>query len=422
MKRMALSLMVSLALMPALMSTLSSCKNRLLPGSVGTNQQSAQTASLKITLVFQDPQQPTNAPGEFLTKLSNLKLEIRENNSNLKNDEIALDDPAKASAELSRTVQKISVGQIELKIRFLDKDGKELQSLNQSLKTLANGESSLKLAVYGSSAQVLGSSSPSQAQTQVQTLSSRWQEQLTLQKELQGLYAQNNTLLVQARNLLRSQAPEDRIQLEQVRSEQNSLAQQIEPKEARLTAIEGELKSLESQSTATDMVKLLLLLQQAETQRKDLDVLLQRRSMVFSQSKVLLSQGGAAAQEQLSQSQSELQTINDSLNTKQAELEKTIAELEKLQVQVVAANTTELNAEQLKAQIALLTPSIEQLTTHEAELKQQIAGLIEKTDALSVRRREGFESELRGIQRRLADLKSQRDALQKRLNAAQSKA
>ncbi|MBT9544356.1 MAG: hypothetical protein IV090_03125 [Candidatus Sericytochromatia bacterium] len=417
MKRMALSLIVSLALMPALMSTLSSCTERLLPGSVGTNQQSAQTASLKLTLLFQDPQQPTNAPGEFLNKLKTLKLEIRENNSNLKSDEISLDDSAKAAAELSRTTQKIPVGQVEVKISFLDKDGKELQSLSQSLKTVANGESTLKLAVYGSSAQVLGSTSPSQ----VLTLSSRWQEQLSLQKDLQGLYQQNSTLLVQARTLLRSQAPEDRIQLEQVRSELNSLAQQIEPKEARLTAIESELKSLESQSTATDMVKLLLLLQQAETQRKDVDVLLQRRSMVFSQSKVLLSQGGAAAQEQLSQSQSELQTINDSLNTKQAELEKTIAELEKLQVQVVAANTTELNAEQLKAQLALLTPSIEQLSTHETELKQQIAGLIEKTDALSVRRREGFEAELQGLQRRLADLKAQRDALQKRLDAVQAK-
>lgn len=417
MKRMALSLIVSLALVPTLMSALSSCTERLLPGSVGTNQQSAQTASLKLTLVFQDPQQPTNAPGEFLNKLKTLKLEIRENNSNLKSDEISLDDSAKAAAELSRTTQKIPVGQVEIKISFLDKDGKELQSLSQSLKTLANGESTLKLAVYGSSAQILGSTSPNP----VQALSSRWQEQLSLQKDLQGLYQQNSTLLVQARTLLRSQAPEDRIQLEQVRSELNSLAQQIEPKEARLKAIETELKSLESQSTATDMVKLLLLLQQAETQRKDVDVLLQRRSMVFSQSKVLLSQGGAAAQEQLSQSQSELQTINDSLNAKQAELEKTIAELEKLQVQVVASNSAELNAEQLKAQLALLTPSIEQLSTHEMELKQQIAGLIEKTDALSVRRREGFEAELQGLQRRLSDLKAQRDALQKRLDAVQAK-
>jgi len=417
MKRMALSLVLTLALMPPLLSTLSSCTDRLLPGSVGTNQQSAQSASLKLTLVFQDPQQPTNAPGEFLNKLTTLKLEIRENNSNLKSDEIVLDDPAKAAAELSRSIQKIPVGQVEIKISFLDKDGKELQSLNQSLKTLANGESTLKLAVYGSSAQILSSTSPNP----VQTLSSRWQEQLSLQKDLQGLYQQNNTLLVQARTLLRSQAPEDRIQLEQVRSEQNSLAQQIEPKEARLKAIESELKSLESQSTATDMVKLLLLLQQAETQRKDVDELLQRRSLVFSQSKVLLNQGGAAAQEQLSQSQSELQTINDSLNAKQAELEKTIAELDKLQVQVVAANTTELNAEQLKAQLALLSPSIEQLTTHESELKQQIAGLIEKTDALSVRRREGFEAELQELQRRLTDLKTQRDALQKRLDAAQAK-
>ncbi|MGE3725193.1 MAG: hypothetical protein AB7I41_06555 [Candidatus Sericytochromatia bacterium] len=417
MKRIALSLVLTLTLMPPLLSTLSSCTDRLLPGSVGTNQQSAQSASLKLTLVFQDPQQPTNAPGEFLNKLKTLKLEIRENNSNLKSDEIVLDDPAKAAAELSRSIQKIPVGQVEIKISFLDKDGKELQSLSQSLKTLANGESTLKLAVYGSSAQVLGSTSPNP----VQALSSRWQEQLSLQKDLQSLYQQNSTLLVQARTLLRSQAPEDRIQLEQVRSEQNSLAQQIEPKEARLKAIESELKSLESQSTATDMVKLLLLLQQAESQRKDVDELLQRRSLVFSQSKVLLNQGGAAAQEQLSQSQSELQTINDSLNAKQAELEKTIAELEKLQVQVVAANTTELNAEQLKAQLAQLTPSIEQLSTHETELKQQIAGLIEKTDALSIRRREGFEAELQGLQRRLADLKAQRDALQKRLDAVQAK-
>lgn len=65
MKRMALSLIVSLALVPTLMSTLSSCTERLLPGAVGSNQQSAQTASLKLTLLFQDPQQPTNAPGEF---------------------------------------------------------------------------------------------------------------------------------------------------------------------------------------------------------------------------------------------------------------------------------------------------------------------------------------------------------------------
>jgi hypothetical protein len=417
MKRMALSLIVSLALVPTLMSTLSSCTERLLPGAVGSNQQSAQTASLKLTLVFQDPQQPTNAPSEFLNKLKTLKLEIRENNSNLKSDEISLDDSAKAAAELSRTTQKIPVGQVEIKLSFLDKDGKELQSLSQSLKTLANGESTLKLAVYGSSAQILGSTSPNP----VQALSSRWQEQLSLQKDLQGLYQQNSRLLVQARTLLRSQAPEDRIQLEQVRSELNSLAQQIEPKETRLKAIEAELKSLESQSTATDMVKLLLLLQQAESQRKDVDQLLQRRSLVFSQSKVLLNQGGAAAQEQLSQSQSELQTINDSLNAKQAELEKTIAELEKLQVQVVASNSAELNAEQLKAQLALLTPSIEQLTSHETELKQQIAGLIEKTDALSVRRREGFEAELQGLQRRLVDLKAQRDALQKRLDAVQAK-
>lgn len=106
-----------------------------------------------------------------MNKLKTLKLEIRENNSNLKSDEISLDDSAKAAAELSRTTQKIPVGQVEIKISFLDKDGKELQSLSQSLKTVANGESTLKLAVYGSSAQVLGSTSPSQ----VQTLSSRWQ-------------------------------------------------------------------------------------------------------------------------------------------------------------------------------------------------------------------------------------------------------
>lgn len=413
MKPLSFALIVSLALMPSL----SSCTERLLPASIGSNQQTAQSASLKLTLLLQDPQQPSNAPGNFLNSLQTLKLEIRENNSNLKSDEITLDNAAKAAAELSRTIQRIPVGQVEVKIRFLDKEGKELQSLTQSLKTLANGESSLKLAVYGSSAQILGSSSPNP----VQTLSSRWQEQLSLQKELQTLYAQNSTLLVQARSLLRSQATEDRIQLEQVRSEQNNLAQQIEPKEARLKAIESELKSLESQSTATDMVKLLLLLQQAEAQRKDVDELLQRRSLVFSQSKVLLNQGGVAAQEQLSQSQSELQTINDSLNAKQAELEKTIAELDKLQVQVVAANSAELTTEQLKAQLAALTPSIEQLTLHETELKQQIAGLIEKTDALSIRRREGFEAELQTLQRRLADLKTQRDALQRRLDAAQAK-
>jgi hypothetical protein len=414
MKRIVLSLVVSLSLT----TPLSSCVERVLPTSVGTNQQSAQTASLKLQMVFQDPANPDKAASDLLKNLQKIKIEISENKSNLKSDEITLDDSSKAAADLTRTIEKVSVGALEIKLSFLDKDGKELQtSLTQNLKTIANAESSLKIALYGNSVEILAAVAPSP----VKVLSTLWQEQLSLQNELQSLYQKQNTLLVQARTLLRSTAPEDRIQLEQLRSELNTISLQIDPKESRIKAIETELKGLESQSTAQDMVKLLLLLQQAENQRKDLDILLQRRSLVFSQSKTLLGQSGNTAQEQLSQSQAELQSINSDLSAKQGELEKTIAELEKLQVQVVAANASELKPEDLKAQLEILTPSIAQLETHEQELKQQIAALIEKTDLRNVNRREGFEAELKQLQARLDELRSQRDALQKRLDAAQPK-
>jgi len=384
-----------------------------LPGAIGTNQQSAQTASLKIVFLFQDPQSTSETPGAFLSTLHTLRFEIRQNNSSLKSDELSLSDSDKQAAELSRKLEKIPVGQIELKLSFLDKEGKELQpTLVQTLKTLSNAESSLKIALYGTAPQVLETVDPSP----VVALSSLWKEQLSLQTELQGLYQQQSTLLLQARTLLKSQAPEDRIQLEQVRNELNTLTQQIEPKETRISAIESELKGLEAQSTAKDMVQLLLLLQQATTLRKDIDILLQRRATLFSQSKVYLGQGNSA-QELLSQAQTELQTVNDSLNVKQRELETVVANLEKLQVQVVASSASSLSKEQLQSELELLAPAIQQLETHEQELKQQIAGLIEKTDLRNTQRREGYEAELKELQARLADLRSQRDALQKRLDA-----
>ncbi|PIQ24197.1 hypothetical protein COW36_10270 [bacterium (Candidatus Blackallbacteria) CG17_big_fil_post_rev_8_21_14_2_50_48_46] len=404
---------ILVALSLCLVAGLPACTERQLPGAIGTNQQSAQTASLKIVFLFQDPQSTSETPGAFLSTLHTLRFEIRQNNSSLKSDELSLSDSDKQAAELSRKLEKIPVGQIELKLSFLDKEGKELQpTLVQTLKTLSNAESSLKIALYGTAPQVLETVDPSP----VVALSSLWKEQLSLQTELQGLYQQQSTLLLQARTLLKSQAPEDRIQLEQVRNELNTLTQQIEPKETRISAIESELKGLEAQSTAKDMVQLLLLLQQATTLRKDIDILLQRRATLFSQSKVYLGQGNSA-QELLSQAQTELQTVNDSLNVKQRELETVVANLEKLQVQVVASSASSLSKEQLQSELELLAPAIQQLETHEQELKQQIAGLIEKTDLRNTQRREGYEAELKELQARLADLRSQRDALQKRLDA-----
>lgn len=408
MKRLLLVLSVQL------FAALTACTERLLPTNVGQSQQAEQTATLQLTFLLQAPSATPDTPEPLLQKLQSLLIELRQGSKLIKSERLSLDASNKQAAEINRTWQQMPVGALELRIHLRDGQDQDVQApLVQNLKTLSQSETRLQIALYGAAARFLSNDSP------VQQLKQLWQEELSLQREVQLLSQQQASLLTQARLLLKSSAPEDRIQLEQLRTELNTLAQQLEPKQSRIQAIETALQELEAQSMAKDMVQLLRLLQQATSLRQEVENLLQRRGQLFNQSKVLLSQG-MSAQEQLSQTQSELQTVNESLHAKQAELEAVVAELEKLQVQVVTASAASLTPSQIQAQLEELKPALEQLANREIELKQLIASLVEKTDLRNVQRRESYEAELRILQNRLSELRAQQAALQQRLETATS--
>ena len=384
---------------------LTACTERVLPARV--TAQATQTARLRLVFALQSP----GVENVLLKPLSLLRVELRTEGGSLKTEQIMLDDARKASAELTQTLQQVPVGALELKISLLDAAGQSLQEpLLQKLRTVAEVESVVQIALYGSQAEVLAASP-------LQQLNSLWQEDLRLRKVLQDVAGQQNTLLLRARTLLKSQAPEDRIQLEQVRTDIDALNRQVTPAQERLKQIEVEMKALEAQSTARDMVQLIRLLQQAESLRREVDALLERRTQLLAQSRVSLARG-VAAQESLNQAQTELQTVSETLVGRQQALEDTVKQLEKLQVQVTAARADTLSKTEVQNRLDLLKPAIEQLQTHETELKQQIAALVEKTDLRNVTRREGYELELKTLQARLAELRIQRDALQKRLDSA----
>ena len=390
-------------------SLLTACTERVLPARVAAQQQTAQTARLRLVFALQSPLQ--GVENVLLKPLSLLRLELRAEGGSLKTEQITLDDTRKASAELTQTLQQVPTGALELKISLLDAAGQSLQEpLLQKLRTVAELETVVQIALYGSQAEVLAASP-------LQQLNSLWQEDLRLRKGLQDVASQQNTLLLRARTFLKSQAPEDRIQLEQVRTEIDALNRQVIPAQERLKQVEAEMKALEAQSTARDMVQLILLLQQAESLRREVDALLERRTQLLAQSRVSLARG-AAAQESLIQAQTELQTVSETLGSRQQALEDTVKQLEKLQVQVTAARAETLSKAEVQNRLDLLKSAIEQLQTHETELKQLIAGLVEKTDLRNVTRREGYELELKTLQARLTELLAQREELQKRLDSA----
>jgi chromosome segregation ATPase len=388
------------------------CTERLMPANLGVQQQAAQTARLRLVCVLQSPL--ADVENVLLKKLSLVRFELRAEGGSLKTEQISFDDTHKASAELNQTLQQVPSGALELKISLLDAAGQALQEpLVQKLRTVAETESVVRIALYGAQAQVLEVVNPSS----LQQLNTLWQEDLRLRQELQTLGGQQSTLLLQARTLLKSQAPEDRIQLEQLRNELETLSRRTEPLQTRLKQIEAEMKALEAQTTARDMVQLVRLLQRSESLRREVGALLERRTELLGQSRVFLNQG-QSAQENLNQAQTELQTVSETLASRQQALEDTVMQLEKLQVQVTAARAETLSKAEVQNRLDLLKSAIEQLQTHETELKQLIAALVEKTDLRNVTRREGYELELKTLQTRLAELLAQRETLQKRLDSA----
>lgn len=348
---------------------------------------------------------------DYLNKVTEAKLTLTQRGSQSPVEdrfELKLSDQ---TASFSRTLDKVPVGQLELKLELFDSEGKTVVPAVSTSWMLSQDESEAVLVQLGDPPQILPPSSVTG--TNAAKLRNQRQQALT---EVQKLSAQEQQILKQLTAVASSHAPEDKVLKEQYQGELQVIQKQIQDKEAEIQSLDLQIARLDAQSlnlaTGSDQAELKALLASIDSLNRELDQLLTQRKQLNAEVNTLVSSGSS---ERLSEIQGELSSLNDQIDTKITDLADLATQLNALENKITSQNQslpTDERLQQIETELSTLEAQIKQLNIDIPNLKQRIEVLIPKTDQQSIDRRESLQAELKSKEGALSDAQSRQSQLQ----------
>lgn len=369
-----------------------------IPGG-GNNVNAQGQSSANLELRFQIPtQQP-----EYLSKIQEIEVRVFSRGQQTLTDrfDFAL---ASSSAEVRRSIEKVPTGAIEIQIRLLDNQAGEIKSFNSQFDFKSSSEA--VLVELSDNARIIPPVALSGSLTELRT------QRLQTLSEIQRLSQQESRLQSQLRALIGAQTPEDKVIREQYQAELQTTQSKLRIAESALESQNTALQRLEAQNTGSEKAdinteQLLLLRQQSDSLRREIDALMVQRRQLSSE----LRNTEANRQDQI---QAELQSLNLQIDAKidsLSEISKSLLALESILTGQSAGQPEQSNP----VELAQVTQQILTLESDIATLKQQIQLLLTKTDFQSTQRRERFEADLKGKESELTQARERKKQLESKI-------
>lgn len=391
-----LSLLVPLTLLPLL----TACPPRVANTPNGVGSQNARTG-LKVRFEITDPKP------EYFSKITKAEIKLTGTSGATVSDSFDF-SASSSTTEIERSLSNVPTGLVEAEVRLLGADG---QTVVPALKTsfdLSTTTTDVALVKLTTTPRLLPP-----LVTSGQSLATLRAQRRDLLLEIQRLSGQESEIIIQIAPLRGSTVLEDQNLRRQLQVDLQGLQNQLASKKVDLEKLNGQLDRLEAQTSGgaasngalQDQVFDLRL--QAGEISKGIDQLLNQRRQLSIEARSLA--GGSGGSAELSQIQGEIKTLDGQIEERIRQLQTLNLQLQALESRLTS-QSTELPPDQRKAQLEadliLLKARITTLETELPDLRRRFEALAQRTDLLSVQRREALDIEIKGKEAELSQSKT----------------
>ncbi len=393
-----LSLLAALTLLPLL----TACPPRFNSTPNGSNVGSQNTRTgLKVRFEFAEPRP------DYFSRITKVEIKLSNASGVTVSDNFDFSVGADAK-QLERTLSNVPTGLLTAEVRLVGADGQTVVNALTANFDLSTSTTDAALVRLNATPQLFAPLvNTSQNLTQVRA------QRRDLLLEIQSLSDQESDLLIQIAPLRGSTVIEDQNLRRQLQVDLQGVQGQLTTKKTQLESLNGQLDRLEAQTVGgsssagaiQDQVFDLRL--QSQNISKNIDQLLEQRRLLSIEARSLAGSSGGNAE--LSQIQGEIKTLDGQIADRITQLQDLNLQLQALETRLTGQSTTLPPAErkaQLEANLELLKQRITSLETDLPDLRRRRESLAQRTDLISIQRREALDTEISTKEKELSQSKS----------------